>query len=527
MRQCATMYTALSSVALLVSGASAAAYEVRSEHMLDPIKNVAFINDTGKFWEAQKDNDGFFSVIGREGAVLEADLKGVVMHSRLAYGLSRAFMATGDEKHLQLASQALNFIYEHGHDEVYGGWHTQTDSRGNRIPTGSEDNEKWLLVQTYALLGMVAMCEATNDPAVHCETLDKSIQEYDQLLWDTETKEGGYFEKNSRDFSRQFGKGIGGVLDVLNVWAMPRLLINHGAGEGAGGKEGNAAHQLTMQRYSNLSDLLMTKVVASMDSPSVKYGVASGFYTNWTIAESDTTTQVGHLYKIIWTLARMYALSPSSTEYLDAIDKLWRENKMLGAFDEQVGSPHALLDWRKGITSRQKGYWQAEQSFMAGMTVLTLDRQMGEAERDEYLEVIDKSLMFFYDRLVDPVHGDVFSQLDETGKTVVKGDKGSIYKSCFHSMELAFYAYVYSMLFRNDVSKRRVPLFYRLHNRDETKEELLVVLTPIPIEKGRLVIESVDRDGEAYTDFDSNSRTVRVRRGEGGVFRVVFGIHDK
>mmetsp|Transcript_41499 Transcript_41499/g.117817 ORF Transcript_41499/g.117817 Transcript_41499/m.117817 type:complete len:136 (-) Transcript_41499:493-900(-) len=135
--------------------------------------------------------------------------------------------------------------------------------------------------------------------------------------------------------------------------------------------------------------------------------------------------------------------------------------------------------------------------------------------------------MFFYDRLVDPVHGDVFSQLDETGKTVVKGDKGSIYKSCFHSMELAFYAYVYSMLFRNDVSKRRVPLFYRLHNRDETKEELLVVLTPIPIEKGRLVIESVDRDGEAYTDFDSNSRTVRVRRGEGGVFRVVFGIHDK
>ena len=85
---------------------------------------IDYVKDCADFWEMVEDtvNGGCYMDIARNGDVFNQNIKGMVSLSRNAYGFTKAFMLSGEERYLDLARSSLNFMYDFMWDSTYGGW---------------------------------------------------------------------------------------------------------------------------------------------------------------------------------------------------------------------------------------------------------------------------------------------------------------------------------------------------------------------------------------------------------------------
>ena len=141
-----------------------AQYTPTSPYLLNPELAIGYTDSCAHFWLQTWDNSigGFFTNIDRYGNIITAwgTNKNMLTQSRNAYGMTRAYMLTGDTTYLGFAKRALNWMYDHAWDETYGGWFQELNINGNPInPTAN----KTAFYQHYALLGIAAYYEATGD----------------------------------------------------------------------------------------------------------------------------------------------------------------------------------------------------------------------------------------------------------------------------------------------------------------------------------------------------------------------------
>ncbi len=164
-------------------------------------------------------NGGFFTFVNRDGTVSSDRHKSFVTTSRDAWTFSRAFMVTGDEKYLELASYALAFLYAHGWDNGNGGWYFTSDETGRLTPFNSSWNPntwKWSFVQDYALLGIGANCDVTRNAAT-CDWLKKGRNYLDTKMWDSNAAQLGYFDQTNLNWSNPINKGFTPTVDFLTT----------------------------------------------------------------------------------------------------------------------------------------------------------------------------------------------------------------------------------------------------------------------------------------------------------------------
>jgi len=488
------IFTLLSS---LFTSQSLAQYQVKSEYINNPELLIDYVNDCASFWERAHDDlyGGFFVEVGKTGNILNYNNKSLVSESRDAYGFARAFMLSGNTDYLDYSQSALQFMYDHLWDDQYGGWYRRSNRLGGSPYTG----KKTAFDQHYALLGIMAYYEATNSSADK-QMLDSGYDFIEDKFWDNNLDTFGYFDEVNRDGSSAVNKSFNATVDAITTHLYNLYLITNDV--------------KYKDRLLELENNIQNYFIPSMADQEI--GFAEVYNSNWITNTSEKRTIMGHVLKTGWCMARIYRINEDQNTLNAA--KSFVQNVLDKGYDHKYGGPYKDYDrtngemYMYGAQDTAKAWWQMEQAVTAGFLLYEI------ALQDKYLKMADESLDFFMKYFVDPVNGEIYADRNRRGGKVPGWDenKGSEWKAAYHSIETAYYAYLYSKLL---IKKETATLYYKF---DIASEERILNMNPLAIDFDKLKIDKVLLDGYDYVNYNSDDRTIRIPSGIGGVFAVSY-----
>lgn len=469
-------------------------YQIKCDYLLNPEKIKGYVDSCATFWLPTYDTvyGGFYSNVPRNGIVTDFDSKNMLTQTRTAYGMVRAFMLNGDTTYLKYARGALDFIYTHAWDEEHdGGWYNEMDRQGNLKSSGDHNDDKWSFMQHYALIGITAMVEATQNSLDWQFLLDGRLA-VDNKLWDSRSDYLGYYETADVDWSNPDGKGFTPTFDGITTHILSIYLLT----EDEGFKE----------RLLTLADHAADYFLPAMSQ--FEYGFPESYNSNWQPNLNNVTVFTGHLLKAAWCATRAYLVEPKQ-EYLDFSTTMLEEVLEKG-YDTLYGGCYKEFN---GATGQQydtnKEWWELEEMFNSGIMnyYLTSD--------ERFLEMADETLEFYMKNFVDHVYGEVYSTTSRAG-SATDNRKAHYWKAGYHSIEFGYYVYLYANLF---LYNEPVTLYYYIQPADSDRE---LKLNPLAIQENQLLISAVQLNDQSYNNFLPGQRILNIPSGSGGIFKITF-----
>jgi|GEM_PF-290307 len=492
----------LASLLVLVSLAAQAQYAVRCPYLVNPDIAIPYVDSCASFWTRAYDSayGGFYTNIDRSGNVITSWglNKNLVTTSRDAYGFTRGYMLTGNERYLTMARNALNFMYQHAWDTLYGGWHSTIDRYGN---SSNPNENKSMFDQHYALLGIATYYEATRD-TLDWTWLVRGYESNESHLWDSSAQRFGYYDYGTYNWLARSGKSFNATVDAITTNVLYLYLMT-----------GDNKYRT---RLEQLTRNMLDRLVASMSQQTV--GFVESYNTDWSwnnnSANYNTRTIMGHVLKTAWCLGRMHQILPD-TSYITAAGYLVN-NVLLKGYDHVFGGPYKDYDrvtgqmFMYGQADTAKAWWQMEQAVTAGLMLYDITGD------PVYLQMADETLNFFMTYFVDHLYGEVYPERNRYGGQIWGTEKGNSSKAAYHSTELGYYVYLYGNLF---VHHKPVKLHYKFI--PETTDRAFR-MNPLAFNTDKYRIKEVLRDSALYTDYDADSRLLRLQSGIGGHFIVTY-----
>ena len=138
------------------------------------------------FWMNLKDDEygGYYGLVDPELQVHKDGEKGVILCSRILWMFSHAYMTLGDEKYLEYAEHAYNFLRDKCMDKERGGVYWSVNYDGTPC-----DTTKHSYNHSFAVYALATYFEATGN----VEALKYAIDIY-EIIEDKFTDEVGYTE---------------------------------------------------------------------------------------------------------------------------------------------------------------------------------------------------------------------------------------------------------------------------------------------------------------------------------------------
>lgn len=468
-------------------------YEIQCDYLINPEKIKGYVDSCAQFWIPSYDTvyGGFYSNVPRNGIVTNFNSKNMLTQSRTAYGMIRAFMLSGDTTYLKYAQGALDFMYTHAWDKDNGGWFNEMDREGNILSNGDHNNDKWSFMQHYALVGIGAMVEATQNEKDWMYYSDGRAA-VDSNLWDSREDYQGYYNIADVDWSNPNGKGFTPTIDGITTHILYYYLTT--------------SKPEYKERLLSLADNAIDYMLPAIEQ--FQYGYPEEFTSNWDPVLSNTYVFTGHLLKSAWCLTRAYLIEPKqeylnfSTTILEEVLERGYDHVYGGCYKEYNGSTGQRYD-------NNKEWWELEQMFTASI----MNYYISSDER--FLQAADETLEFFMNYFVDHTYGEVYATTNRTGSPITYS-KASYWKAGYHSIELGYYVYLYGNLYLHNLP---VSLYYYIQPADS---ERTIKLFPLAMENEKLKITGVELNGKSYSDFLSDERTLNIAAGTGGIFKVTF-----
>ncbi|KAA3616898.1 MAG: T9SS C-terminal target domain-containing protein [Calditrichaeota bacterium] len=485
-------------ISLVNTSFSYGQYAIKSNYLVNTDKNISFIDSCATFWVATYDSieNGFASNVSRDGTVSDGyALKTMLSQTRNAYAMAKAFMITGDTSYIKYARGGLDFMYDHAWDSTHGGWYNEMARNGRILAqneTGTWNNgRKWSFMQHYALLGIASMVEAT-DNSKDIQALQNGFDVIDNYLWDQREGYVGYYDEADLDWSNPTGKGFTPTVDAITTNALNLYLLYGG--------------EFYKERLKILGDNIIEHMIPAMES--FEYGFPENYDSDWNPNLGSTFTFTGHFLKTAWCLARIYLIIPEQ-KYIDGSTLLLDEVLAKG-YDDQYGGCYTNYN---GLTGQRyntnKEWWQMEQMFTAAIMNYYI------TGNELFLQKADETLSFYMKYFRDKVYGDVFGSTSRTGQALGTS-KASYWKAGYHSVELAFYTYLYGNLF---IHQKPAELYYYFPATDSARS---ISLYPLAIEDENLIVTNVLLNDSLFDDYNPITRELSIDSGEGGIFKVTF-----
>ncbi len=478
--------------------------DVNTAYLKNPELAIGYVDSCASFWFPAWDQTrgGFYTNVSKTGAPQTSwgTQKDMITQSRNAYGLTRAYMLTGKNEYLNLANEALEFMYSNAWDANNSGWFNSIDENGN--PKNTSEN-KTAFLQHYALLGISAYHEATND-STHYNWLRDGYNSNETLLWDNDATNYGYFDYGNYNWTTKKNKSFNATVDALTTHLLSFYLMDE--------------KQESLDKINLIANNIVEKLIPTMANSNI--GFAEKYYTDWTINTGETMSIMGHVLKTAWCLARVHQLD-SNQAYVDAAEVLI-EDVLIKGYDNDYGGPYKdynrvtgeMLMW--GNPDTAKAWWQMEQAVVAGLQMYNITGEV------KYLQMADETISFFMTHFVDHVYGEVYENRTKQGDETWGEHKGNGFKAGYHSIELGYYIYLYGNLL---LHKEPVTLYYDIDKIDDSISRS-IPLNPIAMNLDNLIISSVELDGIEYTSYDSENRLLVIEQSIGGEFKVTFDVDE-
>ncbi|RKY91503.1 MAG: hypothetical protein DRQ01_07600, partial [Ignavibacteriae bacterium] len=300
-----------------------AQYSPTSPYLQNPTLAIGYADSCAQFWLQTYDyaSGGFFTRIDKFGNAIGTN-KHMLTQTRNIYGIVRAYMLTGDTTYINLAGEALNWMYEHAWDNTNNGWFQELDISGNPInPTA----DKTAFFQHYALLGIAAYYEATGD-TVAFNWLMKGFQHLENIYWDNRINHLGYYDKASFNNQNTWDKSFNATVDAITTHLLYLYLLSE-----------DTDYRL---RLEELATEIIDHMVASM--PQQAIGFVERYDSDWNWDNNETMTIMGHVLKAGWCLARIHQLFPDTAYVNNAevlITHVWENG-----YDHEYWGPYKDFD---------------------------------------------------------------------------------------------------------------------------------------------------------------------------------------
>jgi len=485
--------------------------------------------------------------------------------SRLIYGLSSAYLLTGEDRYRQAAAGGVRYQREtfrclDGQTSERCVWASaKRRSEHDKVakllfPSQSPDdfNQIPLYEQIYALAGMSQYYRISNDPEVFTDIL-RTVRAFD-YYWRDRAK-GGYFshidyETFTPDASvlgqNRRKKNWNSVGDHLPAYLINLMLATDpaplGRCEDAGMEE---LHGLCRGLMNETTTLIRTYFPGNReDIPKEEQSalVNERFREDWTPDHTWGWQQnrgiVGHNLKIAWNLTRAahYFLSQGQTGQaswlMQLAEKLGDDMAVKGldqhrggCFDAierlpQNGMPYEIT-WLP-----TKDFWQQEQGILAYLILF------GYTGKMEYLQLAREMEAFWNLFFLDRDRWGIFFRVQENGSPVIEGtygDKGGHSISGYHSFELNYLAHIYTRVFlpqyHRDPDPKAQPGRFCLFFRPSTDLLLdgdgVTTINVLPdfFPPGLVSLESIQIGGVRREPDDDEKANYRVRLARGDLGR--------
>lgn len=411
----------------------------------------------------------FYSHLDRRWNPTDGTEKYPGMIARHIFSYSAAYLMTGQSEYLDIASETMDFMVEHGWDKEYGGWYNAVSREGDVT-----DSAKDLFMQIYAATGLALYYTATHDErALHY--VERTNQLLEEHAWD-ETH-GGYVRALNRDLSvRASYKDFTPQGAVLSGYL---LYLYHATHDAA---------------YRNQMERVLDVMRGPMRQPGPPW-IYERFAADWQFLPADprnASINVGHNIELAWLLLRMQALVDVEDGQQDAqrLAEQLRQRALVssGAWVTDLERPEFT-----GRSNEASWWMQA----YGNMLMLTLYEATGEASA---LRDFRRGAQFWNSAFVDSTYGGTVLRTTLDG-TVTRGAKAVRSKTSYHTLEHALLNYLYLGLW---VRNEPVTLHFRIESPNSGE-----MLYPLPI-AADATIQQVTINGAPWTDFDAEVPAVHL-----------------
>ncbi|MBF0424472.1 MAG: AGE family epimerase/isomerase [Magnetococcales bacterium] len=475
--------------------------------------------------------------------------------SRLIYGLSSAYLLTGNERYFMAARAGVEYQRQTfrslDHDGKYCFWAFGRRREKNgyvRIMESENADDRGsipLYEQIYAIAGITQYYRISLDPQV-LEDIHRTVRMFQAFYYDGNTDKikakgfpglGGYFSHldpvamrpdseyldrlpntDAKNRSRKNWNSVGDHIPayLINLMlALDPLPI----GSGNGVQQRNELAEVCLTILKETAQLIADK----FPDPNSKY-VNERFAANW-IPDHEWSWQknrgiVGHNLKIAWNLTRVafyfqerareyQHIDPieaenchqRATQYLDVAQKIADNMAEVGVdqvrggvFDAMERIPDNGLPMEFSWENT-KDFWQQEQGILAYLILY------GATGRPEYLELARESIAFWNAFFLDRDRQGIFFRTTDNGKPVVEGsyaDKGGHSISGYHVFELNYLAHFYTRTYVSpgvDPADASFNMYFRIvpNCGQESINVLPDFIKPGSVTIGKVILDGIDQ----------------------------------
>jgi mannose/cellobiose epimerase-like protein (N-acyl-D-glucosamine 2-epimerase family) len=430
--------------------------------------------------------------------------------SRLIYGLSSAYMLTGQDAFLQAAEKGTQYLrdhmrfYDEDNDVVY--WYHGIRVEGDKetkLLTSEFTDDKYsipMYEQIYALCGPCMTYRSTGDPKILCD-IKQTIKLFDKYYKDNQ--KGGYFSH----------------LDPINLDPRAESLENNRARKNWNSVGDHApAYLINLylatgeQKYAEFLEYTFDTIAERFPDYERSPFVQERFLEDWAVDQTwgwqQNRAVVGHNLKIAWNLMRMMSLKQKDS-YVSLARRIAKLMPDVGC-DRQRGGWYDVLERAirpagkhyRFVWHDRKAWWQQEQAILAYLIL------NGVLQEDEYLRLAREASSFYNAFFLDHDDGGIYFNTLANGMPYLLGNerfKGSHSMSAYHSMELCFLSAVYTNLL---ITRQPIELYFKPYPGGFADGILRV--SPDILPKGSIHIEACWIDGNPYNEFDPSGLTVKL-----------------
>ncbi|WP_457029263.1 AGE family epimerase/isomerase [Kitasatospora sp. P5_F3] len=430
--------------------------------------------------------------------------------SRLVYGLSTAYLLTGEQRFLDAAESGTDYLREHmrvsDDREGIAYWYHGIDitPAGQRKVFASEFGDDFdaipMYEQIYALAGPTQTYRITGDPRI-LNDIDHTVALFHRYFEDHDR--GGFFshldpitmdprsDALGRNRARKNWNSVGDHA--------PAYLINAYLATGR-------------EDFAELLEQTADDIARHFPDEPASPFVQERFHEDWTPDRTWGWQQdravVGHNLKIAWNLTRIRALR-DKPEYTALAERIAEMMPSVGS-DQQRGGWYDVVERRADPDSGahrlvwhdRKAWWQQEQSILAYLILA------GVSGDPEHKRLAREAAAFYNAFFLDYDDGGVYFNVLANGIPYLLGTerlKGSHSMAGYHALELCYLAAAYTGLLITSS-----PLTLHFRPLPDSFPDRVLRVSPDLLPPGSVQIDRVWIDDQPYEDFDPKQLTVNL-----------------
>lgn len=356
---------------------------------------------------AQDGQQGFYGEIDDKNIAMPQAKKGLVLHSRILWTFSAAYIHQQNPAYLAMAKRAYKYLLNHFKDNVYGGMYWSVNTNGEKV-----EDKKQVYGIAFCIYGFSEYYKAAND-----ETALENAKELFKLL-----------EKFSYD------NVLGGYIEAFSVdwkWLQDLRLSQQDANE----VKTMNTHLHVLEAYTNLyriwkDEKLGIAIQRLLDIFTQRIIDPASFHQQLFFNEAwelrSSVISFGHDIEASWLLleaAEELALPSVKTQIQQVSIKM--ASATLEGLDDDGGLFYEY-DLQSKNYCKEKHWWPQAEAMIGFFNAYQLT---GDTN---YLIATERSWKFIQQQLKDTVYGEWIWGVDSNGQPLKK-EKAGFWKCPYHN----------------------------------------------------------------------------------------------